>query len=237
MLNSYHNFRSRCHKRKFFSMWSSVGYFRGQWSRDQNDREGQKSDDETRVQNPPSCVRLVVWQSQFGTPKSKITYVAPKTNSPTCWPMEVCLLDEWNHLLRVFNILNFSLSSCSHSLSTQKPNTMSKITQERMTEEGPAMAKSKPVSLISRSWSEFCVHKHLETSAGQGPEPSNEFSRAAAKWLSAFKPKETSAGCRQPTSKGKFGLPQHANLRQKIPYESLQKSSTVIESSREWTDT
>ena len=46
--------------------WSSVVYFRRHWSCDQNDQKRQKSCDETRVQNPQSCVKLVVWQSQFG---------------------------------------------------------------------------------------------------------------------------------------------------------------------------
>ena len=56
--------------------------------------------------------------------------------------------DEWNHLLRLFNIMNFSMFSCSHL-----PSNMPKSAQERGTEERPAVAKSKVVSLISRSLS------------------------------------------------------------------------------------
>ena len=34
--------------------------------------------------------------------------------------------DEWNHLFRSLNIMNFMMFSCSHFLSLKEPNTMSK---------------------------------------------------------------------------------------------------------------
>ena len=49
-----------------------------QRSSDQDDHKGQKSNDETRVQNPQSCVGFVVWQSQFG----------PQNPNPICWHQE-----------------------------------------------------------------------------------------------------------------------------------------------------
>ena len=52
--------------------------------------------------------------------------------------------DEWNHLLCVFNIRNFSMFSCRHFLSIRKKSTMSKRAQERRTEEGPMVSKSNP---------------------------------------------------------------------------------------------
>ena len=61
--------------------------------------------------------------------------------------------DEWSHRLRVLNIMNFSMISCSYFLSIEKPNTMSKSAQERRTGEEPVEAKSRPVSLILRSLS------------------------------------------------------------------------------------
>ena len=42
--------RSRCHERKFFRRRSSVIYFWGHWSGDQNEHQRQKSDNETRGQ-------------------------------------------------------------------------------------------------------------------------------------------------------------------------------------------
>ena len=90
---------------------------------------------------------------------------------------------EWNnHLLRLFNIMNFAMFSCSHFLSITKPNIMSKRAQDRKTEEGLVVAKSrlacfgikkierKTITSVgygcfiqpgaSRVGSEFCFHKH-----------------------------------------------------------------------------
>ena len=77
------------------------------------DYQKTKSNDETRVQNPQSCVRLVVRQNQFRTQN-------PNQNVDTTNQLADILTngsfsrDEWNHLLRLFNIMNFSMYSCSH---------------------------------------------------------------------------------------------------------------------------
>ena len=59
--------------------------------------------------------------------------------------------DSWDHLLRWLYIMNFSMFSCSHFLSNRKQSVMSKRAQERGTEEGPPVAKPRPMSLVSRS--------------------------------------------------------------------------------------
>ena len=78
---------------------------------------------------------------------------------------------------------------------------MLKRAQERRTEEEPVAAKSRPACLVSRNLSakkktllysgasygpanqelsrNFCFHKHSETSDGQTPESSSEFSSVA----------------------------------------------------------
>ena len=75
--------------------------------------------------------------------------------------------DEWNHLLRLFNIMSFSMFSCSHfsnflSDPIGKQSAMSKRGQEAPSSEGSPMAKPKPmvpkktrpVNLVLRSsWS------------------------------------------------------------------------------------
>ena len=78
--------------RRLFSMWSTAVDFCGQRGSDQDDHERTKSDDETRVQNPQSCVRLVFWQNQHGPPKSKSNTSTPKTNSLTFWPKKISRL-------------------------------------------------------------------------------------------------------------------------------------------------
>ena len=59
--------------------------------------------------------------------------------------------DEWNHLLHLLNIMNFSMFSCSLFLSNRKQSTMSKIIQGRKTGEEPAVAKPRSTCLISRN--------------------------------------------------------------------------------------
>ena len=58
--------------------------------------------------------------------------------------------DEWNHLLRLLNIMSFSMFSCSHfsnflSDPIGKQSAMSKKGQEATSSEGSPMAKPKPM--------------------------------------------------------------------------------------------
>ena len=58
---------------------------------------------------------------------------------------------EWGHLLCLVNIMDLSMSSCSHVRAVEKATTMPKIIQERKKEEDPAVAKSRSVCLITTS--------------------------------------------------------------------------------------
>ena len=88
-------------------------------------------------------------QSQFD-PKYQIEFVDTKNQLDDMLTKGSFTRDEWNHLLRLFSIIKFSMFSCSYFLSINKPNTMSRTVQERRTGEGSVVAKSKSVSLISR---------------------------------------------------------------------------------------
>ena len=59
-----------------------------------------------------------------------------------------CTCDEWNSLLRLFIIMNFSMC-----LSTEKSTIMSERAQERRTEEELVVWKSRSVCLVSRNLS------------------------------------------------------------------------------------
>ena len=59
--------------------------------------------------------------------------------------------DEWNHLLRLLNIMNFATLPCNHFLSNRKQSTMSKRAVQSKTEEERVLAKSKPACLASRN--------------------------------------------------------------------------------------
>ena len=58
---------------------------------------------------------------------------------------------EWDHLLRLLNIMNFPMFSCSHFLSNRKQSIMSKRAQESTSKEGSAVAKPRPMILVSRN--------------------------------------------------------------------------------------
>ena len=59
--------------------------------------------------------------------------------------------DEWNHLLKLLNIKNFSMLSFSHFLSNEKHSVMSKREHDRTSKEGLAVTKRRPMSLVARS--------------------------------------------------------------------------------------
>ena len=91
----------------------------------------------------PTELRLIGCSTEsIWNPRSK-----SKTNQPTFLPKEVFSRDQWNHLLPVFNILSFSMFSCSHIcdfLSNDqvgKQNAMSKRGQEATSHEGSPRQK------------------------------------------------------------------------------------------------
>ena len=119
-----------------------------QWSRWSSKEEVQWWD---TCPEPTGSRRLVVWLNRFGpqNPNQIHWHQEPTRRHVIRWKFH----DEWGHLVRLFDIMNFWMFSCSHFLSIKKPNTMSKRAQERRTGEELAVAKSKPVSLVSRSLS------------------------------------------------------------------------------------
>ena len=92
------------------------------------------------------CLTESTW-----TPKSESKMLTPKTQLADWLTEGSCTRHEWCILLRLFNIMNFSMFSRSHFRSVEKANTMSKRIPERKTEGEPAVAKPRSVCLISRN--------------------------------------------------------------------------------------
>ena len=95
----------------------------------------------------PTELRLMGWLTEsIWTPRSKsnmqLADMLTKGNFTR---------DEWDHLLRLLNIMNFSMFSCSHFLSNRKQSVMSKRAQESTSKEGSAVAKPRPMNLVSRN--------------------------------------------------------------------------------------
>ena len=59
--------------------------------------------------------------------------------------------DARDHLTRLLNFMNFSIFSCSHFLSNRKQSVMFKRAQESTSKEGSAVAKPRPMKLVSRN--------------------------------------------------------------------------------------
>ena len=60
-------------------------HFWRKWSSDQDDHQGQKSNNETRISNPQSCTWLDIWQNQLGPKNPNQIGWHQKTNSQTYW--------------------------------------------------------------------------------------------------------------------------------------------------------
>ena len=100
-------------------------------------------------------------------PKIQIKHVDTKNQLAEMLTKGSFTRDEWNHLLRLFNIMSVSVFSCSHfsnilSDPIGKQSAMSKRGQEATSSKGSPMAKPKPmvpvrvrpVNLVLRSpWS------------------------------------------------------------------------------------
>ena len=85
-------------------------------------------------------------------PKIQIKYVDTKNQLADMLTEENYTRDEWNHLLRLVNMMKFLKSSCSHLSKflldpIRMQCAMSKRGQENNLKEGSAVAKPKPLNL------------------------------------------------------------------------------------------
>ena len=149
-------------------------------------------------------------------PKIQIKYVDTKNQLADILTKGSFTRDEWDHLLRLLDVLYFSMVSCSHFLSNRKQSVMSKRAQESISKEGLAVAKPRPMNWVSRNLltakkdppqdssdpnslgnqelDQSCVFiQRQETDAKHPPKPNNVFSREAIIWHSIFQHQETGA--------------------------------------------
>ena len=80
--------------------------------------------------------------------------------------------DEWDHLLRLLNIMKFSMRSCSHFLSNRKQSVTAKRAQESTAKEGSAAAKPRPMSWVSRTL--LSAKKTSPKDSGASNSPGNQ---------------------------------------------------------------
>ena len=84
-------------------------------------------------------------------PKIQIIHVDTKIQLVDMLTTGSFTRDEWDHLLRWLNIMNFSMFSCIHVFPNRKQSVMSKRVQESTAKEGSAVAKPTPMNWVSRN--------------------------------------------------------------------------------------
>ena len=182
-------------------------------------------------------------------PKIQIKYIVTKSRLADMLTEGNFIRDEWNHLLRLFNIMKFSVFSCSYFLSIFGPNTMSKGTQERKTGEEPVLAKLKPMSLVSKRVSanqsptlDSCTSYSLEncrlcwnsdlTSTEKSGRDRNEKSASSSEvWHKNVNPfpsaERSGREVEQRSSSGKLGREVQNQLTEvKLNHHNLEISNT-----------
>ena len=99
----------------------------------------------------PTELRLSCYFTEsIWTSKSTSNMLTPKTNSRTCWQKVVLHVMNWTIL---FDCWTLWISRCfpAFFLSNRKQSIMSKRFQESTAKEGLAVAKPRPMSLVSRN--------------------------------------------------------------------------------------
>ena len=117
---------------------------------DQNDHSGQKSSVETHVEEQQSCSDWLFDRTNLD-PKIQVKFVDTKKQLADTPTKESFTRDEWDHLLHLLRITNFSMFSCSDFLSIRKQSVMSKGGQESTPKEGSTVTKPTPMNLVSRN--------------------------------------------------------------------------------------
>ena len=124
-------------------------------------------------------------------PKIQIKYVDTKNQLADMLTIGSFTCYEWEHFLRLLNIMNSSMFSWSDLLPNKKQSTMSKRPQQSTSEKGLAVAKPRPMNLVLRnllrrrilrkdsSDSNFPEIQELDQS--YVPRPNSIFSRAATR--------------------------------------------------------
>ena len=85
-------------------------------------------------------------------PKIQIKYADTKNQLADMLTKGSFTRDEWDHLLRLLNIMNLSLFSCTHVHSNRKQCAMSKRVLESTLKEGSAVAKPRAMNLVSKNF-------------------------------------------------------------------------------------
>ena len=122
-------------------------------------------------------------------PKIQIKYVDTKNQLADMLTKGSFTRDEWNHHLRLLNIMNFSMFSCSHfskflSYPIRKQSAMSNRRQEGTSEESSPMAKSRFMksAIVTSRPMNLVSHSLLSEGNNSSPHMSDSNTLGIPKW-------------------------------------------------------
>ena len=120
-------------------------------------KQWSKISSKAEVQRWDTCqelteLRLIGYLTEsIGTPRSKSKMLTPTTNSRKCWQKVVLHVMNGIIFFICWTSWIFLMFSCSHFLSNRKQSAMSKRAQESTAKEGSAVAKPRPMNVVSRN--------------------------------------------------------------------------------------
>ena len=134
--------------------------------------------------------------------------------------------DEWNHLLRLLNIMNLSMFSCSHfchclSDPIRKQCSMSKRVKESNLKEGSAVAELKPMNLNLPSFRKV-PSQEVSDPNSPGNQSLDQYGVSARSW------EQSAKGGGQSLRKAEARIPKYADLRLKV-FKNIKKLVNLVE--------
>ena len=199
----------------------------------------------------PTELRLMGCSTEsIWTPRSKSNMLTPKTQLADMLTEESITRDEWDHLLRLINIVNLSMFSCSHFLSWKRgPQWRSRdqwiLVSNNLTsaKKDPPQDLSDPNSLGNQELDQSCVSvrgRKLLRNTNQNPticsqerqqgQSSSTRKLGAERWIFKLSPRQETERSRGGQPIRKVEVAQCADLRLSVPWESLQESAEKVES-------
>ena len=163
--------------------------------------------------------------------------------------------DQWNHLVRLFHIVNFSMFSCSHVFSSQNSKHLAeeddagksdrrracidaieasefdteKIERESISHDGFWYMKQPGELWI---WLEFWYHKSWETRTKRKRRFSVKFWSVTQRWQSFSRYREIGTTGTESIHRSEVEPPQTRKLKYSMYWVCLRECYTQVESSR-----
>ena len=139
-----------------------------------SERKGLHGEERGTSSTKETCASPSQHSASKSIPNVQIKYGHQKQNMQTFLTKGSFSRDEWNHLLRLFNTMSFSMFSCGHKSDflsddqDREQSAMSKRGQDATSNEGSPMAKTRPCLVARDSRSEEISSRSLRSLVNPG---------------------------------------------------------------------